>query len=75
MGQCLCWREKIVNDELQYFSKIVVPDEFNVVNGLIGMKRDIVCMLVKKMYWEDDKKTRNVINLLDVNFFFLVDRC
>jgi hypothetical protein len=37
-----------------------VNDKFEIENGIFGMMRDIMCMIMQKMYWDDDRKIRNV---------------
>jgi hypothetical protein len=38
----------------------MVEKEFNIINGLIGMERDIFCLLVKGIGFNSDNKIRSV---------------
>jgi hypothetical protein len=38
----------------------VVSKKFEVKNGLLGVKRDIFLLLVRKVNWIKEKETRNV---------------
>jgi hypothetical protein len=47
--------------------------KYEVRNGLLGMMKDIVCLLAKKLYWHDDDKIRSVcVSLFMVIFIKLI---
>jgi hypothetical protein len=39
---------------------LIVTDKFEVLNGIIGLMRDVICLLLRKMYWLEDQNIRNV---------------
>lgn len=58
-----------------------VSYNFEVLNGIIGMMRDLICLLLRKMYWKDDEDVRNLIGisgdcfLLIKHYLFAFVRC
>lgn len=56
MGECCVLKEQSV-EHCQFSNR------FDIKNGILGLERDIIFKLVKKMVWDDEKKTRHLMGM------------